>query len=199
MSSALYALGRWAYEARGPVLALWLIVLAVLFTGAALLGVGTDNTYRIPGTESQEALDALARTFPQVSGSSAQLVAVALEGGDVTDADFAAAVEDAVTELAAIPQVSSATSPYSSATSANISADDSAVLVPIQLSVGTTSVLPSTADALQAEGAALEAALPDGSQVAVGGQLFSQSSTGISVTELIGIAIAFVVLLVTFA
>ncbi|MFC9560662.1 MMPL family transporter [Agromyces sp. NPDC056965] len=199
MSSALYALGRWAYGARGLVLALWLIVLAVLFTGAALLGVGTDNTYRIPGTESQEALDALARTFPQVSGSSAQLVAVAPEGGDVTDADFEAAVEGAATELAAIPQVSSATSPYSSATSANISADDSAVLVPIQLSVGTTSVLPSTADALQAEGAALEAALPDGSQVAVGGQLFSQSSTGISVTELIGIAIAFVVLLVTFA
>lgn len=199
MSSALYALGRWAYGARGLVLALWLIVLAVLFTGAALLGVGTDNTYRIPGTESQEALDALARTFPQVSGSSAQLVAVAPEGGDVTDADFEAAVESAVTELAAIPQVSSATSPYSSATSANISADDSAVLVPIQLSVGTTSVLPSTADALQAEGAALEAALSDGSQVAVGGQLFSQSSTGISVTELIGIAIAFVVLLVTFA
>ncbi|MFB6610284.1 MMPL family transporter [Agromyces sp. NPDC056379] len=199
MSSALYALGRWAYGARGLVLALWLIVLAVLFTGAALLGVGTDNTYRIPGTESQEALDALARTFPQVSGSSAQLVAVAPEGGDVTDADFEAAVESAVTELAAIPQVSSAASPYSSATSANVSADGSAVLVPIQLSVGTTSVLPSTADALQAEGAALEAALPGGSQVAVGGQLFSQSSTGISVTELIGIAIAFVVLLVTFA
>ncbi|WP_157008869.1 MMPL family transporter [Agromyces laixinhei] len=199
MSSALYALGRWAYRARGLVLAGWLIALAVLFTGAALLGVGTDNTYRIPGTESQEALDALARTFPQVSGSSAQLVAVAPDGGDVTDSDFEAAVEAAVDELAGIPQVSSATSPYSSTATPNISDDDSAVLVPIQLSVGTTSVLPSTADALQDEGAALEAALPAGSQVAVGGQLFSQSAAGIGVTELIGIVIAFAVLFVTFA
>ena len=39
----------------------------------------------------------------------------------------------------------------------------SAALVPIQLSVGTTSVLPSTSDALQEAGRTLEAALPDGS------------------------------------
>ncbi len=198
VSSALYALGRWAFRARRLVLVLWVAVLAVLFTGAGLLSVGTDNTFSIPGTESQEALDALARTFPQVSGTSAQLIAVAPEGGDVTQPGFESAVEETVTAIAAIPQVSSATSPYSSSSTANISSDDSAVLVPIQLSVGTSAVLPSTSDALQAAGGALEAALPAGSQVAVGGQLFSQSSTGISVTELVGLLVAFVVLLVTF-
>ena len=70
------------------MLVLWVIVLAVLFTGAGLLSEGTDNTFSIPGTESQEALDALARTFPQVSGTSAQLIAVAPDGADVSDADF---------------------------------------------------------------------------------------------------------------
>ncbi|MFF2272135.1 MMPL family transporter [Agromyces sp. NPDC058136] len=200
MSSALYALGRWAFQARRAMLLIWVAVLAVLFTGTALLSEGTDNSYSIPGTESQEALDALARTFPQVSGSSAQLIAVAPEGGSVTDADFEAAVDDAASAIAALPQVTSATSPYSSATSgaANIASDESAVIVPIQLSVSTSEVLPSTADALQAAGRSLEAALPDGSEVAVGGQLFSQTSTGISVTELLGIAIAYVVLLITF-
>ncbi|MFF2274450.1 MMPL family transporter [Agromyces sp. NPDC058126] len=200
MSSALYALGRWAFRARRAMLLIWVAVLAVLFTGAALLSEGTENSYSIPGTESQEALDALARTFPQVSGSSAQLIAVAPEGGSVTDADFESAVEDAATAIAAVPQVTSATSPYSSATSeaANIASDDSAVIVPIQLSVTTSEVLPSTADALQSAGRSLEAALPDGSEVAVGGQLFSQTSTGISVTELLGIAIAYVVLFITF-
>ncbi|MFE6964241.1 MMPL family transporter [Agromyces sp. NPDC057679] len=200
MSSALYALGRWAFRARRAMLLIWVAVLAVLFTGAALLSEGTENSYSIPGTESQEALDALARTFPQVSGSSAQLIAVAPEGGSVTDADFESAVEASATAIAAVPQVTSATSPYSSATSeaANIASDDSAVIVPIQLSVTTSEVLPSTADALQSAGRSLEAALPDGSEVAVGGQLFSQTSTGISVTELLGIAIAYVVLLITF-
>ena len=163
-----------------------------------MLSQGTDNTFSIPGTESQEALDALARTFPQVSGTSAQLIAVAPDGGDVTEADFEDAVTDAATAIAAIPQVSSATSPYSTASGSGISTDHSAVIVPIQLSVTTTAVLPSTADALQAAGVALEAELPAGSQVAVGGQLFAQSAAGISITELLGIAVAFVVLFLTF-
>ncbi|MET0788771.1 MAG: MMPL family transporter [Cellulomonas sp.] len=199
MSSALSTLGRWAFRARRLVLTLWIVALAVLVTVAGLLGTGTDNTYRIPGTESQDALDALARTFPQFSGTSAQLIAVAPAGGDVTAPEFQTPVESAVTAIAAIPQVSGATSPYASASSPNISTDDSAVLVPIQLSVGTTSVLPETSQALQDAGAALQDALPAGSQVAVGGQLFSQSAAGIGVTELIGIAVAFGVLLVTFA
>ncbi|WP_234407240.1 MMPL family transporter [Microterricola viridarii] len=180
------------------VLVLWIVALALLFAGAGLLGQGTDNTYSIPGTESQDALDALARTFPQVSGTSAQLIAVAPDGGDVTDPDFQAAVTDAATAIAAIPQVSSATVPYGSTSSANISADHSAVIVPIQLSVATTAVLPTTSAALQQAGATLQTALPPGSEVAVGGQLFAQSSTGISITELVGIAVAFVVLFLTF-
>lgn len=199
MSSALSTLGRWAFRARRLVLTLWIVALAALVAAAGLLGTGTDNTYRIPGTESQDALDALARTFPQFSGTSAQLIAVAPDGGDVTTAEFQAAVESAVTAITAIPQVSGATSPYGSASSPNIASDDSAVLVPIQLSVGTTSVLPSTAQALQVAGASLQEALPAGSEVAVGGQLFAQSAAGIGVTELIGIAVAFGVLLLTFA
>jgi len=198
MSSALYSLGRWAFRARGRVVAVWAGVLVVLFAAAGVLGVGTDNTYTIPGTESQEALDALARTFPQVSGTSAQLVAVAPDGTSVRDPAFEDAVADAATSIAAIPQVSSAASPYSSSSSANIATDDSAVIIPIQLSVGTTAVLPSTSEALQDAGAALQKALPAGSQVAVGGQLFAQDPAGISITELLGIAIAFGVLLLTF-
>jgi len=197
MSSALYALGRWAFRARGRVLVVWIGALAVLFTGAGLLSVGTDNTYTIPGTQSQEALDSLARTFPQVSGTSAQMVAVAPPGASVHDPGFEASVTETASAIAQIPQVTSATSPYTSASSANIAADDSAVIVPVQLSVGTTAVLPSTSAALQQAGADLQEALPDGSQVAVGGQLFSQDAAGISITELLGIAIAFVVLFLT--
>ena len=58
------------------------------------------------------------------------------------------------------------------------------MLVPIQLSVGTTAVHESTSQALQDAGAALEQELPGGSRVSVGGQLFSQDPAGISITEL---------------
>ncbi|WP_410593979.1 hypothetical protein, partial [Bacillus sp. SIMBA_074] len=65
--------------------------------------------------------------------------------------------------------------------------------------MATTAVLPSTSDALQEAGRTLEKALPPGSQVAVGGQVFSSSVAGISVTELLGLAVAFAVLVLTFA
>lgn len=198
MSSALSTLGRRAFEARRLVASLWGLALVVLVVVAGLVGTGTDNTYRIPGTESQDALDSLARTFPQFSGTSAQLVAVAPPGGDVTDPEFEAAVTSTVDAIAAIPQVSGASSPYASSSSPNVAADSSAVLVPIQLAVGTTSVLPSTSQALQDAGAALEQEIPAGSEVAVGGQLFAQGDAGIGVTELLGIAVAFGVLLLTF-
>jgi RND superfamily putative drug exporter len=181
------------------MLAGWLIILIAAVAGAGLLSKGTDNTFTIPGTESQQALDSLARTFPQVSGTSAQLIAVAPAGRDVREPDFQSAVESAATEIEKIPQVSSATSPYGSSSSGNLAPDGSAALLPIQLSVVQSAVSPSTADALQKAGDQLKAALPKGSQVAVGGQLFAQSPAGISVTELVGILIAFVVLVVTFA
>ncbi|WP_285115247.1 MMPL family transporter [Leifsonia sp. fls2-241-R2A-40a] len=198
MSSFLYSLGRVAYRARRLVLAVWLGALVLMFVGTGLLSHGTDNTFTIPGTESQQALDALARTFPEVSGASAQLIAVAPKGGDVRDPSFQSAVEKAVEEIAAIPQVTSASSPYSGPSTGNISADSSAALVPIQLSVGTVDVSQSTKDALQQAGRTLQKDLPPGSQVAVGGQVFSSSPAGISVTELLGLAVAFLVLIATF-
>jgi RND superfamily putative drug exporter len=198
VSSVLYSLGRWAFRARWRMLAIWLVALVALVVGAGFLSKGTDNTFTIPGTESQEALDALARTFPQVSGTSAQLIAVAPPGGDVLESSFQSAVEASATAIAKVPQVTSASSPYGSTTSGNISPDQSAALVPIQLSVTQSGVEPSTADALQAAGRELASALPEGSQVAVGGQVFAQTAAGISVTELIGILVALVVLLFTF-
>ena len=80
MSSILYSIGRWAFRARKLVLSLWIVLLVALGGGAVLLNQGTDNSFSIPGTESQEALDTLSRTFPQVSGTSAQLVVVAPKG-----------------------------------------------------------------------------------------------------------------------
>ncbi|NYK12222.1 putative membrane protein YdfJ with MMPL/SSD domain, partial [Leifsonia naganoensis] len=83
MSSLLYSIGRWAFRARKLVVSLWLLVLVLLAGGAVAFNQGTDNTFSIPGTESQEALDTLSRTFPQVSGTSAQIVVVAPDGETV--------------------------------------------------------------------------------------------------------------------
>ena len=56
MSSTLYRLGRWAYRSRRLVLAVWLAVLVLAGAGAAFFYQGTDDTFRLPGTESGAAL-----------------------------------------------------------------------------------------------------------------------------------------------
>lgn len=180
------------------VLALWVAVLVVLFAGVGLLSTGTNNTYAIPGTESQNALDALARTFPQVSGASAQMIVVAASGDTVKQPEYESAIEAAVTSIEKIPQVQGASSPFASTSSSNISSDATAALVPVQLTVGQSAVKDSTKDALQAAGHSLQKQLPSGAQVAMGGQVFSQSAAGISITELLGVLVAFVVLAFTF-
>ncbi|WP_158863521.1 MMPL family transporter [Leifsonia sp. AG29] len=198
MSSLLYSVGRWAYRARALVLVIWIGLLALLGAGAVFLNQGTDNSFSIPGTESQAALDTLSRTFPQVSGTSAQIVVVAPEGSTVDAPAIRKPVEAAVASIGRIPGVSGTTSPYSSQVKDLISSDRSAAIITVQLKGQTTTVPPETKTALKQAGADLGRKLPAGSKEAVGGQLFSQNLPTLSVIELIGVGVALVVLVITF-
>jgi RND superfamily putative drug exporter len=198
VSSLLYSVGRWAYRARALVVIIWIALLALLGGGALLLNQGTDNSFSIPGTESQEALDTLSRTFPQASGTTAQIVVVAPEGATVDDADVKQPVEDAVTALKDVDGVSGVNSPYSTQVKNLISSDRTAAIITVQLKGQMTTVTADTKTAIKDEGADLQKALPEGSKSAVGGQLFSQNLPTLSAIELIGVGIALVVLILTF-
>ena len=197
MASVLYALGRWITRFRWVVLVGWIVLLALIGGGAALFSKGFDNSVSIPGTEAQQALDQLSRTFPQVSGATAQLVVVAPDGSRVTDAAFKTALDDEATSLAKLSGVSSATSPFAT-TDGLVSKDGRAGIISIQMSEGETDVSDAQKDALQNSAHALEKSLPAGSQAVMGGSLFSTSFPAVSATEGVGLVIAIVVLLVTF-
>ncbi len=198
MSSLLYSIGRWAFRARKLVVSLWLLLLVLLAGGAIAFNQGTDNTFSIPGTESQEALDTLSRTFPQVSGTSAQIVVVAPDGETVDQSAIQKPVEKTVAGLATTDGVAGTTSPYSSTVKNLISDDRTAAIITVQLHGQQTTVPAATKTAISDAGASLQKELPSGSQVAVGGQLFSQNLPTISPTEGIGLIIAIVVLIITF-
>ncbi len=77
MSTLLYALGRWSYRHSWRVLIAWVLLLGTRAARArSPLGQGTDNSFSIPGTESQAGIEQLNRTFPQASGTSAQMIIV---------------------------------------------------------------------------------------------------------------------------
>ena len=63
VSIFLYRLGRLVARHRGLVVGLWVLALVGLGGGAAMLGDQYDDSFSIPGTDSQEGQDLLARAL----------------------------------------------------------------------------------------------------------------------------------------
>ncbi|MDQ1288633.1 MAG: putative drug exporter of the superfamily [Actinomycetota bacterium] len=72
---------------------------------------GPDDTFRLPGQSSQEALDRLSHVFPQISGTSAQILVV-VDRGSVRTSAVREAVADAVRQAEAIDEVEVAVNPF---------------------------------------------------------------------------------------
>jgi RND superfamily putative drug exporter len=183
---------------RKTVVAIWIIILALAGGSALLFQQGTDNSFSIPGTESQEALDSLSATFPQVSGATAQIVVVAPDGGSVEDEDVTSAIDDAVASIDDLPDVDSAVSPFDENVDGAISDDEQAAIIRIQFDGQRGDIGQETLDGVQDVAATLADDLPAGSESALGGELYSNSVPSLSLVELVGVGVALVVLIVTF-
>ncbi|WP_341975852.1 MMPL family transporter [Microbacterium sp. LWO13-1.2] len=198
MSTLLSSLGRWSYRHPWRVLASWLLALGLAGTGALVLGAGTDNSFSIPGTESQAGLEQLSRSFPQVSGTNAQFIVVAADGDHVTDDAYREHIEDTVDDLSDLDEVLAVTSPYDEMVTGMVNEDETAAIVRLQFDGEASDVSAETKDVLNAAVDDLAAALPDGSQTQLGGDLFALSMPTITITEAVGLLIALLVLIVTF-
>jgi RND superfamily putative drug exporter len=198
VSTILFTLGHWAYRHPWRVLVSWILLLALAGGGAAVFMKGTDNSFTIPGTEAQEGIELLNRTFPQASGASAQFVVVAPEGTSVEDAPLRADIDDLVDGLADIDGVTSATSPFDEMVEGLVSDDGSAALIQMQFDGEATAVTDATIDEVRAEITDFRDAAPQGTESALGGDLFSTSIPALTITEAIGVIIALFVLMVTF-
>lgn len=199
MSTLLSSLGRWSYRHPWRVLVSWLLALGIAGAGALVLGAGTDNSFSIPGTESQAGLEQLNRSFPAVSGTSAQIIVVAADGDSITDDAYKTDIEDAVDQLADLDDsVLSATSPFDEMVSGMINDDETAGIIRLQFDGQASDVSEETQDDLRAVVAELADELPDGSQTSLGGELFATSIPGVTLTEAVGLLIALLVLIVTF-
>ncbi|MBB4688403.1 MMPL family transporter [Amycolatopsis jiangsuensis] len=196
MSSFLYRLGRAAARARVLVLALWVVLLAAAGGAAVLVNQGTDDTFAIPGSESQDALDHLGRVFPEVSGTSAQLVLVV--PGQVDTPRARAAVAEAADRAGKLDQVATVVSPFDRTVQGAVSGDGHAALLTVQLKVQLTAVQPETRTQLSAIAHDLATRVGDGAEVHSGGDAFSDRVPKLSPTEGIGLLIALVVLLLMF-
>ncbi|WP_405923450.1 MMPL family transporter [Streptomyces sp. NBC_00035] len=192
MAVLLHRLGHSAYRHRKLVLGIWLFVLAALITCVSVFGGKLDDRFSVPGTESQRALDSLSKTLPEASGASAQIVFTVPEGHQVTEAPYTAAIAEVVAEAGRAPQVGEVVDPQASGA---VSADRTTAIVQVQYPVQIAEVRTSSVDAIED---AARAAETDGLRTSVGGSVFSSKGVHIGPSEIIGVAVALLVLVVTF-
>lgn len=196
MATFLYRLGRGAFRRRRLVALVWVALLFVAGFGAASASAPTSGSFSIPGTEAQKAFDLLDQRFPGMAadGATARIVIKAPEGAKVTDPGTKTEVEKIVSELKSGPgsqQISSVADPYQSQA---VSQDGSTAYVSVKYDVSGMELKDETRDALKDSGKEATAA---GLNVQIGGDaLMAAPETGSG--EIIGIAVAAIVLVITF-
>jgi RND superfamily putative drug exporter len=192
MATLLARLGRASYRQRGLVSVAWLAVLGAVVALLVTVGGSFDDRFTIPGSESQEALDQLNEASPGVGGVGAEIVFVAPEGATVADPAVAGAIAQVVAAAEQAPQVASVIDPYESQA---LSPDGRAALAAVQFDVPREELDGSSLDALRES---TDAASDAGLEVAVGGNAFGTTTVHIGATEFIGVAVAVLVLVLTF-
>ncbi|SNV22589.1 Putative membrane protein ydgH [Dermatophilus congolensis] len=195
MSSALYTLGRWCHQHRRHVLATWLLALTLIASLAVAIGTGTKEEYRVPNSESQEALDYIKGTFPEISGTSAQIIVIAPNGHTITDRAIRTDIENSIKRIENIDSVKVVTNPYDKNVSGSLSADNRAALINIQFTGDFFSITDTTRDTLTNEANTLT---HNGTRAVAGGAIYNNAVPTMSWTEGIGLILSALVLLIFF-
>ncbi len=206
MSHALYRLGRFAAEKPWTVIGAWVALAALVIGMSAGFGRELEDSFAVPGLDSQQAIELLSEAQSDRAGLTAQIVVTPL---DPTTTFFESASAQA--ELAEIqagaaalehvlfttdPAAALAADPASAAQSGGVSADGRVALIRVQYPV-IEELSASDLEALKEF--RLEIGADSPLQVEMGGDLFSsfqEPETGIG--EMIGLVAAVIILLVAF-
>ncbi|WP_066905924.1 MMPL family transporter [Millisia brevis] len=196
MARLLQRLGLAAAHRRGLVVVIWLLALIAAGAGAATLSGPTATSFSIPGTESTEALDTVNSAFPDLraDGATAQVVIVAPDGTTVQDPAVAAPIAQAVQALSAVPEVHSVTDPLNPA-QPSVSPDLRVALSTVTFDVATGNVSEESLHDVQE---AVDAARAAGLDVRIGGNAYETTPEILGPGEIVGVAVAFIVLMLTY-
>ncbi|MCE5288641.1 MAG: MMPL family transporter [Nocardiaceae bacterium] len=228
MATLLYRLGKGAYRRWPIAIAVWLIAIIGVGAVAGTMSNPMSNSFSIPGIESEKAANLQSELFgggkSAMDQASVSLVVAAPEGHTLTEPQYADAVNGLLADLADGSQMpktplvgpveaaagqkqAMVTAAEARGTPADVAEANAAALSPLSPDqrVGTinfafdvptiTDVKP---DAQKDVTAAMEAARKSGLTVEASGPgMQSQEQAGAS-SEMLGVAVALVVLALTF-
>ncbi|WP_405657450.1 MMPL family transporter [Streptomyces sp. RK9] len=194
MATFLYKLGRLAFRRRHFVALIWVALLTLAGVGAASAPTAASSSFSIPGTEAQKAFDLLDERAPEASadGANARVVFKAPAGEKVTDPANKAEILKTVSALkSGSDQVASAADPFAAKA---VSKDGTTAYASVTYKVTSMELTDGSRDALEKT---TDEARDGGMTVEVGGDAL-QAMPHTGATEIIGIAVAAVVLVITF-
>ena len=204
MSAFLLSVGRWCARHATRVLAAWALLIAALGGVVATTGVQLDDTFTISGTESMRGLEVLSDRLPQAAGTSEQVLITSSDGQIENHAAVVNAFALRASQIDGVAMVAPPFGDQATGAAPTVSADGTHVLVQVQadasvgsITTGTTPKAKTVAkdlDTLAERTEAMDSSLT----VQRSGSIDQEVGIGISAVELVGVAIAAIVLLITF-
>jgi len=193
MNRALERLGAFAARRSWIVILAWLVILGGLLGARQAFGGEYVNDYTVSGSDSATGLDVLNSTFPQQGGYAGQIVFQATNG---TVSAQQAAVNQATSNVAKLPDVIRATSPFASPNSGTVSKDGTIAYTGVAWNVNPSSLDSAYLDKLNN---AVAPARNAGLRIAYGGGAGQIGQTDHDLTsEVIGLSCALLLLLFMF-
>ena len=173
--------------------ALAALLVLVLIGAAAGAGSPAADDFEIPGTESQQALDLFRDHSPAFAGADSTIV-FSVEDGQISDPDNRAAIEDALAKVGELRGVEQVGDPF--AEGAAVSEDGRIASVDVRYGLEPDEVKKADGEALLE---AAETAEEGGVEVSARGILVDLAAEQEApVGELVGVAIALILLTVLF-
>jgi RND superfamily putative drug exporter len=205
MTNALNRLGRYAARRPWRVIGLWLVAAVLVIGASGAVGQQLEDTFGVPGRDSQKATDLLAAAGSDRGGLTAQVVATPRDGATFFgSAEARDALADLRGAVAGLPTVLAAGDPAAALAADRgravgdrlISADGRVAVIRLQY--------PAMEELSTRDLDALEAALAgarEGSplRIEANGDLhaqFAEPAAGLG--ELVGVIAAVVILLIAF-
>jgi len=147
MASALYRLGSFTCRRRWWVVGSWLAILVGIGIAAAALKGPTDNTFSVPGTQSQEAVALLDAKFPGTGGAIARIVFAAPAGHTLVESRYKKLVGPTVDLARKVPQTVGGTKAFLG--SVQLSKSKKIAYADLHFSVPVAQIKDSTKTALE--------------------------------------------------
>ncbi|MET0276556.1 MAG: MMPL family transporter [Acidimicrobiia bacterium] len=190
----LERLARTMYRRRKLVLLAWVILLVGGFALSGAIGGAFKTEFKLPGTESQDAYDLLAKSSFADRQVQSQIVFQSKDGVD--DPDVKAAMEQLFADIAANVANTSVVSPYDQGGERQISQNGRIAYAELNFADRSAEAFKEAGTEIRDLGDQTESSV-DGLTIDYGGNMFAKESLN-GKSEAIGLLAAMVILLFAF-